>query len=90
MNQLTCRECWIQFQSRRRDARYCSCACRQRAHRSASRIPMSDAGSVGAAARDKLIAVTEPATGTTEAALSVTGKERARWRQRMVWPDFIG
>ena len=90
MNQRTCQRCGKAFTSRRLDAAYCSCACRQRAHRAMSRIKPSDAGSVGAAAQDKPIAVTEPATATTEAALSVTVKEQARWRQHLVWPDFIG
>ena len=90
MNQRTCQGCGRVFTSRRRDAAYCSCACRQRAHRSASRIKPSDAGSVGAAARDKPMAVSEPATAKPEAGLSVTVKEQSRWRQHMVWPDFIG
>ena len=94
MNQVTCRECGIHFQSRRSDAVFCSCACRQRAHRSTSRITPSNAKNVATAAREKPIAVSEPATATPQAKAICdrqgSDKERQGWRQRMVWPDFIG
>ena len=94
MNERTCQSCGRAFASRRRDAVFCSPSCRQRAHRALSRINPPDAGSVGAAALDKPLAVPEPATATPQAEAICdrqgSDKERQRWRRSLVWPDFIG
>ena len=94
MNERTCQSCGREFTSRRRDAAYCSCACRQRAHRSMSRIKPPDAEVVRGAAQDKPLAVPEPATATLQAEpicdRQGSDKGAARWRKPLVWPDFIG
>ena len=93
MNERTCQSCGREITSRRRDAAYCSCACRQRAHRSMSRIKPPDAESVGAEVLDKPLAVSESAIATPQAGISVTGNKpltQAGWRRALVWPDFIG
>lgn len=89
MIERTCQSCGKAFTSRRRDAAYCSCACRQRAHRALSRVRPQDEEVVGRVAQDKPLAVAEPATATSRAEISVTGKEAARWRRALVWPDVF-
>lgn len=81
MNDHSCVVCGRSFESRRRDAAYCSCACRQRAHRGAVSQIVPEARSVAAAAQDKPPAMPMPA--------SVTGRRDSNWRRPMVWPDFI-
>lgn len=91
MTERTCQSCGRAFTSRRRDAAYCSCACRQRAHRVLSRIKPQDGEEVvGRVAQDKPIIVVGPATAKPVAGISVTGKEGARWRRPLVWPDCVG
>jgi hypothetical protein len=97
MTERICKSCGRAFNSRRRDAAYCSCACRQRAHRALSRIkPPDDAEVVRRAAHGKPLAAPGPAIATLQAGISVTGNkpttflQQAKWRRPLVWPDSIG
>ena len=89
MNEHSCVMCGSSFESRRRDASYCSCACRQRAHRGAVSRIMPEVRSVAVAAQDKPPAMPEPASATPLAPTSVTGKGEATWRRALVWPDVF-